>query len=628
MADKFQRMARTLPSFYKAEVNTMVRGLLKAWGVSDDQIEVQIQEAKQSLFVETSEGRFLDFLGNNVGVSRGSELGITDDDYRTLIPVLSFKPKQVRQTIIDLLDVFWGAGFTRANVNSGNTETYNFGPSSLATGTVIFKQGEKLVKGTGTMFTTEIQPGDYIKPNASDGTEYSKVSAVLDDTTLELSAPWEFDYALNVVVEIGVIRTLQYTVDNSITKTIRFTPNAFSDLTDVTIAELAEFINNHNEHGPLIQMSEFLDPILGSKANLRTNTPGITGSIQILGGDANDPARLNFPLTLNTEIRAGIFELNPNEIVIQIPSSIPILRRSLRGSVHPKDNKTRLPSNDEIFDFSGLGASSTLDVDVDGSPYTVTFTHATDFADSSAVTAREVAQVINDQLTFLKALSNCSSSFKNVTLETTEGSSEYQVTGGTANAVLGFDTSLQQDDDILIADYPSSYIFDPSGQLFTVTGTSTELNTEITEGSLSPTIDVANAASFPNLPGKFILNFGKSNQEGPITYNSRPNNSTLLIDASRVFQNTHSVNSKVNFVVDQPTIPRVTGEDYPVFIVGTEEARVAAQDLIQRLLASGVVIRFVISFPEVLFTCTCQGCGPSNDADLRGSLTDSGPLAF
>src|SRR5688572_13202840 len=112
MSDKFSRLAKSLPSLYKAEINTMIRGLLMAWRVGDDDVEIQIQNAKDQLFVKSAGGRYLDFLANNVGVSRSPELGIEDADFRNLVPVLSTYPKQVRKTIIALLDVFWGPGFT------------------------------------------------------------------------------------------------------------------------------------------------------------------------------------------------------------------------------------------------------------------------------------------------------------------------------------------------------------------------------------------------------------------------------------------------------------------------------------------------------------------------------------
>lgn len=627
--DKFKRMVKALPSFYDPENNTMLRGLLKSWGLEDDQINIQLQNTKSQLFTKLGEGRFLDFLGSNVGVNRDPGLGISDGDFRKLIPVLSFFPKQVRKTLVALLDVFWGEGFTRPNINSGNVETFDFGPEGSPVGTANFLQGQRLVKGTGTQFLTDIEAGDYIKPAGASGTSYAKVSAVLDDTMLELSLPWEGSVAVNSGISIGPVRELEYETDGRNRKTIRFKPNAFADLTAITVAELAAFINTDTEHNQFLTASEFLDPVLGNKLNLRTNTPGLQGSIQIFGGDANDPTRLNFDLSLQREVKAGILEINPNEVVVIIPSSVPVLRRSLIGSSHPRQSKTQLFSgNKEIFDFSGLGASSTLELEVEGNPITITFTHATDFNDASKVTAREVALVINSQTSELEALYRSRDDFKALGLRTFNGNTNFQVTGGTANAVLGFDTSLQEDPDLIDPPFIGSFIFDPEGQNFTVTGRKSELSANIPEGTVQSTISLADASNFPNQPGSFILNYGRSNQEGPIKYNSRPNNSTLLIDASYTFENTHAPGSTINFVANQPTVPRVTGVDYPVFITGTEQARVAAQDLIRRLLAAGIVIRFVISFPEFLFECVCQDCDPPETPDYRGSLTGQGPLSF
>lgn len=626
--DSFTRMARALPSFYKAEVNTMIRGLLKSWGVGDDEIKVQLKNTKDQLFVTKAAGNNLDRLGSNVGVDRDPALGIDDPDFQELIPILSFFPKQVRKTLIALLDVFWGPGFTRPNISSGNVETYNFGPEVSLTGTVTFRKDDRTISGTGTNFLAQVQVGDYIKPSASNGYAYQKVSAVIDDTTLELSLPWAGDTQVNVNGELGPVRQLSYIADNNEEKSIRFIPNAFEDLNAVTVAELINFINTNIEHNVLITASEFIDPVAGSKLNIRTNTAGLSGSIQITGGDANDPTRLNFLLDRQTETRVKVLEINPNEIVVQIPSSVPVLRRSLRGSAHPRQDKTIISSDREIFDFSGLGASSTLEVDIDGSPFTVILDHS-EFNDSSKVTCEEVALQINEQLLFLAAETSCVfDDIKRIYLRTTEGSSEFQITGGTANSILNFPTTLNQDPDLIDTDFPSSYIFDPTGQLFTVTGINSELSQPVVAGTVSSTLNLTNAANFPNSPGQFILDFGRSTQEGPIFYTSRPNNSTLLIDASYTFEESHAAGRKVNLISTTPSIPRLTGEDYPFYVTGTEQAREAAQRLIRELLAAGVVIRFIVDFPEFLFECECRDCGPDESPDYRGALSGSDPLVF
>jgi len=627
--EKFKRLTKSLPSLYKPELNTMIRGLLQAWAVGDSDVEFNIAAAKDQLFTETAGGKYLNRLGSDAGVDRSANLGIDDDTYRELVPVMSFHPKQVRKTIISLLDVFWGAGFTRANIDSGNVETYNFGAETVIGGTVIFRADMTTVKGLGTNFLTELSAGDYIRPNGLDGYHYVKVSKIIDDETLELSTKWEFDPAVNVNIVKGLVRTLDYTVDQRISKTIRFIPSAFADLSQVTNAEIINFINNNPEHSTYITASVKIDPISGDRLNIRTNTPGLQGAIQITGGDANYVTRLNFDSALQTETKASVYEINPNEIVVKIPSSVPVLRRYLAGSAHPRETKARIFSNEEIFNFAGLGANSTLDIIIDGTLYVVNFNHATDFINPSKATAYEVAQVIDSQLTFLRAEASCDESIRKIVLYTTEGSSEYQVTGGTANSILGFGTSLQTDRDIIETDFPSAYIFDPVGQLYTVTGVKSELTSDINIGSVLSYISVGDASSFPNAPGKLLFDFGRSAEEGPISYTSRPNNSTLLIDASHVFEKEHLAGSVVNYIVNQPSLPRVTGDDYPVYITGTSEARQAAQDLIKKLLAAGVVVRFIIEFPEFLFECIIASADPSiYDPDYQGSLTSSDPLTF
>ena len=628
--DKFQRMARSLPSLYKAESNMMIRALLKSWGLSDDQITLQIEETKNQIFVDKAENKYLDFLGNNVGVPREPSLGIDDKDYRTLIPVMSYKPKQIRNTIIDLLDVFWGPVFTRANINTNNSETFNVGTASVLTGTATFRVDSKVVTGDGTNFTAEVIPGQYIKASTADGTFYTKVSEIVDDETIVLSTEYEGPFSIGVSVSKAAVETIIYKMDKGEESTIRLKPNAFSILSAATIQELIDFINSEVEHNNKITADRYLDPILGDRLNIRTNTPGIAGAIQIVGGTAVDPLKIDFDNLLHTETRAGVFEINPNEVVIRIPSSVPVLRRSLKGSSHSKDIKAKNLSKAAPFGMSSLGVSSTLTINIDGTPFVVNFDHSK-FKNAAVVTADEIAKQFNEQISSLEARTGCGEARGLIILQTTNGAMDYQITGGNANTLLLFDTDLKEDEDIIQAGFPSSYIFDPKGQLFTVTAVKTELDEVIDSGDSKTFLQLVDAGDLPNESNNFLVNFGRNNQEGPIRYNSRPNSSTILIDASHVFQSKHLSGSTINVIDSNPTIPRVTGDDYPVFVTGTEEAREGAESLIRDLIASGVIIRFEIVFPEYLFSCVCgTNCGDDelDSPDRVGTLSGSGPLVF
>lgn len=72
--------------------------------------------------------------------------------------------------------------------------------------------------------------------------------------------------------------------------------------------------------------------------NVRTNTPGPRGKIQVLTSTMVSPSKLDFSLDevniLNLAQRTVIYEINPREIIIELPASVPSLKKDLKGSHH------------------------------------------------------------------------------------------------------------------------------------------------------------------------------------------------------------------------------------------------------------------------------------------------------
>lgn len=160
MAGKFDKLTAHIPDEYQPTVNRVWRAILEAIGTGDDTIEELIDNVKDQLFVETAEGNFLDRLGSNVGVERPSSVGMSDTDFRQLVPALSFAPKQIREVIWDLLEIFYKAGSVFTNISTTASEPY-----SLADGdTITFIVDE----------TTEIT----VTFNASDFTDISAATAL------------------------------------------------------------------------------------------------------------------------------------------------------------------------------------------------------------------------------------------------------------------------------------------------------------------------------------------------------------------------------------------------------------------------------------------------------------------
>ena len=161
-------------------------------------------------------------------------------------------------------------------------------------------------------------------------------------------------------------------------------------------------------------------------------------------------------------------------------------------------------------------------------------------------------------------------------------------------------------------DWEGPHLFDPRAT-YSVSSVATTLADQdsgvvgdqgIKAGDVRNTLLTATIPSgFDSDGGHFILDFGLSTEEGPIRYLKIPNDNTLVIDPSYVFQKDHAVGTDLRYLrsVSPPTVS-LDGTDFATHITGLAQARLALQDLIRGLIAAGVIIRFVVLLPEYRFS--------------------------
>lgn len=257
-----------------------------------------------------------------------------------------------------------------------------------------------------------------------------------------------------------------------------------------------------------------------------------------------------------------INEVNPNEIVIQIPASVPALRRSLKGSNH-------------FHDYSGTIVS------VDNIGKSI---------------------VVNIGITKILQVDELAMAYFGV------GNYEYQILSngaGSAGVTIQFPASLNLSSLIAgdkfnvggVLNYPGSFVPDKRSN-FTVTRKRGIAGQAIVAGNIYPTLSMTDASGIPDGTGKVVFSYGMNNQEGPIKYFGRPNNSTLLLDPSYTFTKDHTIGEVVNVSVVPYQAPRINGNDYSVYLVGVEAARILAQQIVESVLAVGVVVRWIVVEPK------------------------------
>ena len=136
----------------------------------------------------------------------------------------------------------------------------------------------------------------------------------------------------------------------------------------MTADEVTNFLNNKVDG---VTATQLTDALTGDvSVNLRTNTPGAVGKIEILDGStAVSPTKLGFKVGVTTILdldqRVSIYNINPNELLIEIPAIVPALRRTLKGSHHfHADGTLEAPANEWkgsfLFNPDGQGGTFTI----------------------------------------------------------------------------------------------------------------------------------------------------------------------------------------------------------------------------------------------------------------------------
>jgi len=174
---KTDRLHDVLPKHLNSKNNTNWAGLIAAIGEADQNTADLIAEVRKQFFIKTANRPYLDRLAANNKIARPKLVGMSDTSFREYIPVLSYKPKQVKLIIDALLDVFFFKESTTAFIMS---DAYQ--PFIMADGWELFY----LVDG---------QYQEKIFFRSDDFTSISNAGA--DEIVASLNRQTKYSYATN-----------------------------------------------------------------------------------------------------------------------------------------------------------------------------------------------------------------------------------------------------------------------------------------------------------------------------------------------------------------------------------------------------------------------------------------------
>jgi hypothetical protein len=346
---KIDRIHELLPAFYRSKNNDNWKALVEAIGESDQSTADLIEEVRKQFFVKTSSRPYLDRLAANYKVSRPRFVGMSDSSFRQYIPILAYNPKQVKLIIDQLLDIFFFKESTTAFITSQNSENF------------VLQNGWELE------YLVDGQFDERISFKTADFTSIGNATA--DEIVASINRQAKYSYATAYFDSLSQ-RTFVRVFSNTIGSkgslqiaggraNIAFQFNGFvsnagnGSNTQWTVTKVGDttsfqYVGGTSPGLDALQVGDIFVSNLpgnsGSFAITSIDLPNNTFSFVNLFSTAgtfsqisdNDTKyiRPNKYVAYTSNRRAITWETTPGEITVEMPTSPPVVQRSLKGSFH------------------------------------------------------------------------------------------------------------------------------------------------------------------------------------------------------------------------------------------------------------------------------------------------------
>lgn len=349
--DKIDTMHDLLPQIYRTRVNPNWKAIVGAIGQADADLAHLITQIRDQFFIKSASAPYLDRLADNYNVVRPKTVGMDDVTYRRYIPIMTYQPKQVKLVMDILLDIFFFKETTTAFIETTQSDIFTL------------KDGWTLQYLVDGIFT------ENIVFNATDFSDISQVTASELVSVINRSAKYSFAILNDdKVLKKKFVRIFTNTIGSkgsilmvgglaiSGLKPTGFLTNAGSQYNTIwTITKVGESMiftwTGGNYPGlnnlmvgdiAAIDIPGNYGSFIVSDVNLSNNSFSVNnlfGTSGVWDHLANPDSSVIFVrperiVVYKNPNRAVAWEVNPGEIIIEMPATPPVVRRQLKGSAH------------------------------------------------------------------------------------------------------------------------------------------------------------------------------------------------------------------------------------------------------------------------------------------------------
>lgn len=680
---KIDSLLDLLPSTFNARTNPNWSALASAIGGSDQNITDLISLVRQQFFVKTASRPYLDNLAANVGVSRPSAINMDDTEFRQYIPIISYKPKQVKLILDQLLYIFFFAQSTTAYITSGigqpfalqNGDGFKYLVDELNTESITFFTGDF----TDITNATATEVASAINRQAQYSYAIAEYDSVSKNTYVQIftntigakgsirilggiaNASFQFN-GFNTLAGLG--NNTQWTISViGQDVTMKWTGGLSPGLINLLIGDVVIL----NLPGPAGNVGSFVI----TSIDIGSNTITFQNIFAVAGVYTQTASNQSQFLTPKKNVaylnssRAMTWETNQGEITIEMPTSPPVVKRSLIGSAHINgafstviatnsstsvtlNDATNFPSSgnfwlqpvEEIIETVSIGVTSTQEWNtrlIGPELQVYNYTSRVALSTTGDLTigttqinnlASVVGIVKNQQITMAglppyTTVVSVIGTTVNVSQPATASAAGETViflgntlSGITPNlpALAVLDSNMAgmapTGSTVYLTDaIPSSlsringpYVWDPLNAPFVLSADTATIEQNIQAGTIIRLLTLDAANTIPATAGFVVFDYGLNNQEGPIKYLYKPSDNTIIVDPSYTFKFNHSIGSAVQLVESMgPHIMSGLGTEYPPYITDPSQARIVIENILESVTSAGIFVNFLINYPEQLY---------------------------
>ena len=344
-----------LNPYFNTKTNPNWRALIDAIGESDDGVAELVSEVRRQFYLSTADRPYIDRLGANLNINRPKVVGMDDPTYRKYVPVLAYQPKQVKLILDQLMGIFFFQEATTSFVES------------LTESPFYLKTGWELV------YAVDNLNEEVIRFSTQDFSDITAATAEEIAAAINRQAKYSFAISFdNRILRKKYVRIFTKTIGAK--GSIKVTGGR----ANIALKFLGTILDAGSNNSTIWNISKIGDTMQftqtgGAPVGLDHVQVGdrVIMDIDMLGGkntgsfDVTDVDLVTSSFQLNNVFgtvgifdhglvpdmyvrflrpqsavvwtqknRAIVWETNPGEIIIEMPSTPPVVRRQLKGSAH------------------------------------------------------------------------------------------------------------------------------------------------------------------------------------------------------------------------------------------------------------------------------------------------------